>query len=782
MPSMTDWLGSYSPPELPDDPRLLEAAQEFLRELEAGRRPRRQEFVERYPDLAEPLAQCLEGLELIHQAARDKPAAAVPAPALSSAGGAADTLLGSPLGDFQIVREIGRGGMGIVYEAVQLSLGRRVALKVLPLAATFDAGHLKRFQREAQAAAQLHHTNIVPVYAVSQERGVHFYAMQLIDGLSLATMIRQMRAQAGKPTDETASLPAHALPAHASPTHETPRDRATQISLAFSTQRSDKPREFFRSAARLTVQAALALDHAHESGIVHRDIKPANLLVDAQGRLWITDFGLAQFHSDVALTRTGDVLGTLRYMSPEQASGQRVQIDQRADIYSLGATLYELATLEPIFAGSSHAELLQQILNDEPRPPRAVAKHLPIELETIILKAVSKHPGDRYPTAKAFADDLERFLEDKPIHAKRPSLLERGRKWARRHPSIVIAAMLLLAVGVVGLVVSNWLISQEQAKTQAALTNEQRRAAEARRAVDLLVEVSEAEMADNPLLQDVRRRLLETAVDYYQDFIDAHGSDAAGQAELAAGQRRVRAILDELETLQRVHQLGLANDMAVAKDLELEDAQQTKIAELRTKLGDQRYVTAETRRQRFYEYAKIVEAGLNEILSAKQLARLRQIDLQLQGPRAFYDSHVVHELGLTADQKRQIRKIKQDIMAEFLPPFGQEPPGMPKRMFVEKGKKGGKGPGDDGPREPSPPDDESSEKSVGQGKPPRKEPFAKEGFGGKRPNFEEIQKREVEQILAILTAEQKNRWDELTGKPLEGRLAGPFKGPGPRPR
>src|SRR3989442_528841 len=176
--------------ELPDDPRLLDAVQEYQRRLEAGERPARQELLKRYPDLVEPLAECLDGLDLVHKAVQSSTGGrASPAPAPR------DELPANPLGDFQIVRQIGRGGMGIVYEAVQLSLGRRVAVKVLPFAATLDAKHLQRFRNEAQAAAQLHHTNIVPVYFVGSERGVHFYAMQLIEGHSLAAVIEQVRAQ-----------------------------------------------------------------------------------------------------------------------------------------------------------------------------------------------------------------------------------------------------------------------------------------------------------------------------------------------------------------------------------------------------------------------------------------------------------------------------------------------------------------------------------------------------------------------------------------------------------
>src|SRR5262249_39866019 len=194
------------------------------------------------------------------------------------------------------------------------------------------------------------------------------------------------------------------------------------------------------------VQAAEALEHAHEMGIVHRDIKPANLMIDGRGNLWITDFGLSQVQGDGRLTMSGDLLGTLRYMSPEQALAKRVPLDHRTDIYSLGVTLYELLTLQPAFPERDRQELLRQIAFEAPRPPHQANRAIPWELETIILKAIAKNPSERYAEARALADDLRRFLEDKPILARRPTLLQRARKWARRHPTVVWAAVIVTLV------------------------------------------------------------------------------------------------------------------------------------------------------------------------------------------------------------------------------------------------------------------------------------------------------------------------------------------------
>ncbi len=384
--------------------------------------------------------------------------------------------------------------MGVVYEAEQISLKRRVALKVLPFAATMDPRFLQRFQNEARAAACLHHTNIVPVFAVGCERGVHFYAMQLIDGCTLADAIQGLRRPARPPSPlapggrgvggegagsdadvpTTAHVPADGV---ADPKADTaPAARQSTLGPAAG-------REYFRRVAQLGVQAAEALDHAHQVGIVHRDVKPGNLLLDGSGRVWVADFGLAHVqHGEASLTMTGDLVGTLRYMSPEQALAKRVPIDHRTDVYSLGATLYELLTLWPAFEGKNRQEVLRQIAFEEPKPPRRIAKGIPSELEVIVLKAMGKNPAERYGTAQEMADDLRRFLDRKPICAKRPTVAQRVGKFARRHRRLVGAAFILILLALAGLATSTGLIWAAQTRTEAALTfaNGQRELAQKR--------------------------------------------------------------------------------------------------------------------------------------------------------------------------------------------------------------------------------------------------------------------------------------------------------------
>jgi eukaryotic-like serine/threonine-protein kinase len=355
-------------------------------------------------------------------------------------------------------------------------------LKVLPFAAALDAKQLQRFKNEAQAAAQLHHQHIVPVYGVGCARGVHYYAMQLIDGHTLATMIaelrRQKRPEVGEAVASPGSMPPRAVPDAAVPSPESgvlsaPANGDTAPVAALSTERPATQPAFFRTMASLGVQAAEALEHAHQMGVTHRDVKPANLLIDLRGNLWITDFGLAQFQSDNRLTLTGDILGTLRYMSPEAALAKRVVVDHRTDIYSLGATLYELLTLEPVFGGEDRQELLRQIAFEEPKPPRRVNKAIPAELETIVLKALEKNPAERYGTAQELADDLERFLKDEPIRARRPTLVQRVRKWARRHRPVMASALVataaVLAIAIVALLISLGNISAALAEKSVAL-------------------------------------------------------------------------------------------------------------------------------------------------------------------------------------------------------------------------------------------------------------------------------------------------------------------------
>jgi WD40 repeat protein/serine/threonine protein kinase len=478
-----------------DDVLLGEWAAEVAEQIRAGELIDLEELCARHPERSRALRRLLPAMALLADLANSaRRVAADPCPV--APGPEPATELGM-LGDFRLLREVGRGGMGVVYEAEQVSLRRRVALKVLPFAAAIDPRQLQRFQLEAQAAAFLHHTHIVPVHAVGCERGVNYYAMQFIDGRTLADVIRELRqidgleprepdAQGAASLDPATGFPAPPATAAAgtggddvtvdqnavAPSSEgeqnippPPAEPSTERPAESSTGSSVWTRAYLHTVARLGMQAAEALEHAHQQGVIHRDIKPANLMLDARGHLWVTDFGLARFGSDSGLTMSGDLLGTLRYMSPEQARARRVIIDQRTDIYSLGVTLYELLTLRPAFDGNDRGQILRQIAEEEPTPLRRLNPSLPRDLETIVRKAIDKDPAGRYTTAGELADDLRRFLESRPIKARRPSPADRAAKWTRRHKAVAVLAVLLLLLAVVGLAISNILIGRERQQT-----------------------------------------------------------------------------------------------------------------------------------------------------------------------------------------------------------------------------------------------------------------------------------------------------------------------------
>jgi serine/threonine protein kinase/tetratricopeptide (TPR) repeat protein len=545
----------------PDDPPLARALREYLSELAEGLTPDRDLFLHRHADIAERLAPCLDGLQFVRRAT---PRTGSDASGQKEGPGPVDASPGVVLGDYRIVREIGRGGMGVVYEAEQLSLRRQVALKVLPFAAALDPRQRGRFQNEALAAAHLHHTNIVPVYGVGYERGVHFYAMQFIEGRTLAALIDDLRHHP------------HAAPVAGSSTADPTGPYVPSEAMASTNAQplTAGPSALFRTAAELALQAAEALQHAHELGVIHRDVKPANLMVDVRGHLWVTDFGLARCQSEAGLTMSGDLLGTLRYMSPEQALAQRIVVDHRTDVYSLGVTLYELLTLRHAFPGRDRQELLRQIAFEEPVAPRRHNRAIPRDLETIVLKTMAKNPNERYPTAQELADDLRCFLDDRPIRARRPTLGQRLARWSRRHRPLVASTVLLLLMALVGLSLSTWLIWREKEETQAARGRAEAAAAVAsaqrtkaqqqealakghqqtaeknlRRALEVLEQSLLVAEVRLPRLQGPDgpdRELLLHVLDAYQALVRENQDNPAVRHQIALGYGRVGSLQQKL--------------------------------------------------------------------------------------------------------------------------------------------------------------------------------------------------------------------------------------------
>ncbi len=380
------------------DSALESILDQYLTELTDGKNPDQAEYLRAHSEHADALRGIFRTLDFVEGTATPPPPAELEA--------------GRTIGDFRIVREIARGGMGIVYEAVQESLGRRVALKILP-AGLFSSGHaLERFHREAATVAQLHHTSIVPVFAVGEEAGVHYFAMQYIEGGSLAGFLKERRAQVEDPGPE-----------------------------------------HFQRVAKWGRQIAEALAHAHGQDTIHRDVKPSNLLLDEHDDCWITDFGLARTSARATITASGDIVGTARYMSPEQASGGRGGVDQRTDVYSLGATLYELLSFTPAVDGESREEVLARIGTERIRPLRQRNRDIPRDLETIVARCLEKERSQRYASAREVTDDLRRFLAGEPIRARRPSPLVVALRYAKRHRARVSAVAALLALLAVVIVV-----------------------------------------------------------------------------------------------------------------------------------------------------------------------------------------------------------------------------------------------------------------------------------------------------------------------------------------
>jgi serine/threonine protein kinase/WD40 repeat protein len=458
-----------------DDSVLLgQLAEEFSARVRRGQTPDVEDYVARHPTLAQRIRALFPTLILLEGMA-----------AATSTLPDSGLDVGATFGGYRIEREVGRGGMGVVYEATHLALNRRVALKVLPIGGPQANLLLERFFREAQTAAALHHTNIVPVFDVGQVEGVPYYAMQYIPGTGLDRFCRP-----GALTAE------HAVARSQTGMQRDPRAQRPPSTVV------PAPLDRYRWTAEVGVQAAEGLAYAHARGVVHRDIKPSNLLVDQEGVVRITDFGLARRLDDAALTTTGQLVGTPRYMSPEQAAG-RLVVDHATDVYSLGVTLYELLTFRPAFDGESPQEIVGQILSVEPSRPRQHDAGIPHDLETIVLKAMAKRPADRYATARDLGDDLRRFLATEPIAARRIGPVGRFTRWARRSPTTATLLLLVLLSLAAGTAVSIY-FAVRAVRDRDALDAALRNTDEARSRAD-------ADRADAIAAHERERRLLYAA-------------------------------------------------------------------------------------------------------------------------------------------------------------------------------------------------------------------------------------------------------------------------------
>ncbi len=611
--------------------KIEELAESFVERFRRGERPAISDYTRRHPELTAQIQDVFPALVMLEQVQRDLQSSPT-IPISSQCPGAMSTL-----GDFRIIREVGRGGMGVVFEAEQVSLGRQVALKVLSGSLLADSKLRKRFEREARSAARLHHTNIVPVFGVGEQDGVSYYVMQFIQGLGLDEVLAELKKlppqavrsgellAAGQLQDAAAAGCANHAVSAVHIADSLRRGQFSQTTLLPNGHLSDSGSEnsdfdefgvtalpnqglsaaaghrdavdtavghlsdtapytrsfvlpgqseqqsgrnhgrnfYWQSIARIGVQVADALHYAHDQGVIHRDIKPANLLLDTRGTVWVTDFGLAKAIDQHDLTHTGDVLGTLRYMAPEQFDGRA---DARSDVYALGLTLYELLSLRPAFNEVERQKLIRQVSDGTPPRLRLLDPSIPRDLETIVHKAIDRDPAHRYQAAGEMAADLQRYLGDEPIRARRISPVARFARWCKRNPAGG-AIVALLVVGLGASIAAAVLLANERNRTEVALADseekskqlqaqndeldkERQRAEEnhrrAREAVDRLLTKVAKDLEDTPQMEQIRRALLEDALEFYQVFLKQKGRDPTIRFETGLAFFRVADIQRQL--------------------------------------------------------------------------------------------------------------------------------------------------------------------------------------------------------------------------------------------
>jgi serine/threonine protein kinase len=631
---------------LTDDERhpVDKLAEEFADRIRAGESPQIEEYCRTHPEHADMIRSVFPSIQMVEKASQREEQHR------RSGGSSSVSVRPMPqaLGDFQLIREIGRGGMGVVYEAEQKSLKRHVALKVISSLIAGSKKQLMRFRREAESAASLHHSNIVPIYGSGEDHGLPFYAMQLIDGVTLAAVINRLRVtprDAQVTEDRMAAIESRETPESAaqsgarrfgvvdavlqllgtatqsdavpwnqsqlsadlSETRDSPdpwsatrrRSQTPIIEMSPETASNGSSDEvlcpaedvhlspaWFRNVARLMANVANAVDYAHRQGILHRDLKPANLILDRDGTIWVADFGLARQENPDDVTQTGEIVGTLRYMAPEQLQGRS---DVRTDIYALGLTLYELLVLKPAWSAP-------QLLSGQSRPPiprlRSLRPEIPRDLETITLKACLAEPERRYQSAREFEADLRRFLEDRPILARRVTPIERLWRWSKRNPliaSLSTATLLLLVVIAIILGISNRRIQsalearnlqyqraeQNLAERTQALASAERERVRAEtnlelaisafeevfnnisargRSESLLEELSDDELlpAADAVLSSADVTLLETLLEFFDRLAAENSKDLS--IESAAARRRVGDIQQQLGRLENAQQ------------------------------------------------------------------------------------------------------------------------------------------------------------------------------------------------------------------------------------
>jgi serine/threonine-protein kinase len=500
--------------------RLNDILAAYFDALEAGQPDDRATLLARHPDLATELTAFFEEQEHVFGLAsplrsllRAELFATPPARSESYAEAAGITGLPAfaprSFDGYELLEQIGEGGMGVVYKARQKSPNRLVALKMLRLSALASTDDLRRFRNEAESVAALDHANIVPLYEVGEHDGQPYFSMKLVEGHCLANQLERFRAEP-------------------------------------------------RAAALLLVELARAVHHAHQRGVLHRDLKPSNILLDAAGQPHITDFGLAKHvEADSSLTQSGALVGTPSYMAPEQASGVRDTVTTATDIYGLGAVLYTLLCGRPPFKGGTVLQTLEQVKRCEPEAPSAGNLQIDRDLENICLKCLEKEPGRRYASAQSLAEDLERWLNGMPTEARPVGRPARFLRWCQRNRLVAtlmatVAGVVIFAV--VGLGVSTLLIWRakqltelEKEQTKAALARAEAQTRWARRAVnEMYTEVAEKWLADEPQMTEMQRHFLLQAMKFYNELTQERSTDPEVRAETGSAYRRLGVIQSAL--------------------------------------------------------------------------------------------------------------------------------------------------------------------------------------------------------------------------------------------
>ena len=560
-------LGADGLDPVSDRDPLEELATEFTERLRRGERVSAEQYAARNPQIASEIRELFSTIVVMEELRTKK--------VIESAQ---TSSMPSQLGDYRIVSEIARGGMGIVYEAEQVSLGRRVAVKVLPTHALRRKRDIRRFEREAQTAASLHHSNIVPVFGVGEENGQRYIVMQLIRGVGLDEILHEIREvmldgssssdvsdptsrlstvkrSAARMLDSALKLNSTSVVANAETVESVTSALPGPVAPIPLVIRGSLGAEYYRNVARIGLQAAEAIQYAHRHDTLHRDIKPGNLILDQDGRVWVADFGLAKAVQDDEVTCSGDVVGTIAYVAPERFKGTTTKL---SDIYSLGITLHELLTMQKAFRGEDRMEVMDQLANSGLTPPRKLNKAVPPDLETIVLKAAAKEPRDRYQSASALANDLEAFLEDRPIKARPLSPLEKSVRWCHRNRAVAsLLVLLAAAVGLLALANRN-LKHQRQNEEQisalaiGALDEIYTRFATPTLRATLSDDEDDGNQADPPLTTPMPisadvASLLENLLEFYDGLSRRAGDSELVKVKLISASRRVGDIHLRLE-------------------------------------------------------------------------------------------------------------------------------------------------------------------------------------------------------------------------------------------